>query len=266
MRRARYLTCLLAVAAAVAGNAVAAPPQLLARTPLSALPPAQSVGQAGPINRIAFDVDGFGPPDTASQVTCIYPDRTRYRCEAQVGQTEPGSTRRRVIVTVPDLGKGASVTVRFAGSGGQADASVQLANAPQVVHEIEALALPGGGQTAIGANGAPVPVMTLVSSRATTTPAMAAAAASQGASCDQLLPEWVAASATDPVFQSPFGALNGSIILAKPVQPGSRVRPDNLPEWQVSYPLSATRAQFIAHYEVIYRVGACPQKVIAPGS
>jgi hypothetical protein len=266
MRRARLFPCLLAVAAAVAGNAAAAPPQLLARTPLSALPPAQSVGQAGPFNRIAFDVDGFGPPDAASQVACFYPDRTRYRCDAQLGEAEPGGTRRRVTVVVPDLGKGATVTVRFSNSGGHADAVVQLVNAPQVVHEIEAFALPGGGQTAIGPNGAPAPIMTLVSSRATTTPAMAAASASQVTACDQLVPEWVNASATDPVFQSQFGALNGSIILAKPVQPGSRVRPDDLPEWLVSHPLSATRAQFIAHYEVIYRVGACPQKVMSPAN
>jgi hypothetical protein len=40
------------------------------------------------------------------------------------------------------------------------------------------------------------------------------------------------------------------------------VQPDNLPEWLVTFPLSATRVQFIAHYEVIYRVGTCPQRII----
>jgi hypothetical protein len=77
--------------------------------------------------------------------------------------------------------------------------------------------------------------------------------------------EWVGASATDPVFQSQFGSLNGSVVASRPVMPGSRVTPENLPEWLVTYPLSATRVQFIAHYEVIYRVGSCPQRVI-PGT
>lgn len=266
MRRACLVTCLLASVAVIEGSAAAAPPQLLARTSLSALPPAQSLGQAGPFNRIAFDVDGFGPPDAASQVTCIYADRTRYRCDTEIGATEPGSTRRRVTVVIPDLGKGPQVTVRFGNSAGYADSGVQIANAAQVVHEIEAFALPGGGQTTVGANGAQAPVMTLVSSRATTTPAMAAAAASPTPACGQLVPEWVAASATDPVFLSPFGALNGSIVLSRPVPPGSRVRPETDPEWLVSYPLSATRVQFIAHYEVIYRVGICPQKVMSPAN
>jgi hypothetical protein len=263
MRPACLVFCLLA-AGAVTGAAASSPgaPQVLARTPLSALPANLAVGRAGPFNRVAFDVDRFGPPDAASKVSCFYPDRLQYRCDAAVGDPEPGGTRRRVTVTIPDLGKGPTVVVRFVNSRGYQDAVVELANAPQVVHEIEALPLPGGGKTALGSDGAPAPVMNVVTERMTTTPAMAAAAAA-AAACDQLHAEWVGASATDPVFQSAFGPLNGSVLPSRPVSAGSRVQQDNLPEWLVTYPLSATRVQFIAHYEVIYRVGACPQKVIA---
>jgi hypothetical protein len=239
-------------------------PQVSARTPLSALPPALAVGSAGPFNRIAFDVDRFATQGTAAQVTCIYPGKFQYRCDAAIGDPEPGSARRRVTVTIPDLGRGSPVVVRFGTASGSQDSIVKLANAPQVVHEIEALALPGGGQAVVGSDGAPTPVMSVVSERMTTTPAMAAAApASPG--CDQLYAEWVGASATDPVFQSAFGPLNGSVLPSRPVKAGSRVRGDNLPEWLVTFPLGATRVQFIAHYEVLHRVGTCPRKVIAPG-
>lgn len=266
MRPACLVTCLLAACAVTAAAASSSPgaPQVAARTPLSALPADLAVGRAGPFNRIAFDVDRFGAPDARSQVTCFYADRTQYRCDAAVGDPEPGGTRRRVTVTIPDLGKGSNVVVRFVNSYGHLDAAVELANAPRVVHEIEALTLPGGGKTSLGSDGAPAPVMNVVTERMTTTPAMAAAAAATGTACDQLYAEWLSASATDPVFQSAFGPLNGSVLPSRPVKPGSRVRQDNLPEWLVTYPLSATRVQFIAHYEVIYRVGACPQKVIAP--
>jgi hypothetical protein len=104
--------------------------------------------------------------------------------------------------------------------------------------------------------------MGVVSERATSIPAIATSTLAAPPACDQVHAEWVNASATDPVFQSPFGPLNGSIVLSRPAQPGSLVRPDNVPEWLVSYPLSALRVQFIAHYEVIYRVGACQHKVI----
>lgn len=268
MRPACRVTCLLAAGAVMAAAASASPgaPQIAAHTPLSALPANLAVGRAGPFNRVAFDVDRFGAPDARSQVTCFYADRTQYRCDAAVGDPEPGGARRRVTVTIPDLGRGTTVVVRFVNSHGYQDAAVEIANAPRVVHEIEALALPGGGRTALGSDGAPAPVMNVVTEKMATTPAMAASAAASGAACDQLYAEWLSASATDPVFQSAFGPLNGSVLPSRPVKPGSRVRQDNLPEWLVTYPLSATRVQFIAHYEVIYRVGACAQKVIAPAN
>lgn len=239
-------------------------PRVLAQTPLSALPAEVAVGRAGPFNRVAFDVDGFGAADASSGVTCFYPDRAAYRCDAAIGEPEPAGSRRRITVTIPDLGRGATVVVRFANPRGYQDVAVELANAPQVVHEIEALALPGGGRTAVGSDGRPAPVMNMVSERMKTTPALAAAPAAPA--CDRLYAEWVSASATDAVFQSAFGPLNGSVLPSRPVAAGSLVRSDSLPEWLVTYPLGATRVQFIAHYEVVYRVAVCPQKVIAPPS
>jgi hypothetical protein len=238
-------------------------PQIAARTQLSALPAAQSVGEAGPFNRIAFDVERFGPPDAAASVTCFYPGGLHYRCDASIDEPETPGARRRVTVTIPDLGRGKQVIVRFSTTAGHQDVTVELANAPQVVHEIEALPLPDGGRVATGSTGQPAPVMNVVSTRATTTPAMAAAATPAAGVCHQVQAEWVGASATDPVFQSQFGSLNGSVVASRPVMSGSRVTPENLPEWLVTYPLSATRVQFIAHYEVIYRVSSCRQRVIS---
>jgi hypothetical protein len=248
---------------AAIGAAATGPPLVVARVPLSAIPAAQSVGQAGPFNRIAFDVEGFGPQASGAAVACLYPGELRYRCDAAIGEPEAGGSKRRVTVTIPDLGRGKRVIVRFSTRQGQHDAAIDLANVAQVVHEIEALPLPGGGQVATGSDGAPTPIMQVITHRATSTPAMAASALAAATACDHVYAEWVGASATDPVFLSQFGALNGSIVPSGPVAPGSRVRPDNLPEWLVTHPLSATRAQFIAHYEVIYRVGICPQRIIS---
>ena len=252
-----FALCLASLPAASAGG-----PQVAARTQLSATPAALSVGPAGPFNRIAFDVVRFGPPDASSSVTCFFPGGLRYRCDASTEAPEAQGAKRRVTVTIPDLGRGKQVVVRFSTSAGHQDVPVELANGPQVVHEIEALPLPGGGQVATGSNGQPTPIMNMSSTRATTMPAMAATPLAADA-CDQVRAEWVTVSATDPVFQSQFGTLNGSIVASRPVAVGSRVQPTNLPEWLVTYPLSAARMQFIAHYEVIYRVGSCPNRIIS---
>lgn len=262
MRALCLQSCVLSASLMPLAVHAAGAPQIAARTQLSALPADQSVGQAGPFNRVAFDVDRFGPPEAASSVTCFYPGGLRYRCDANIDEPATPGARRRVTVTIPDLGLGKQVIVRFSTSGGHQDVTIELANAPQVIHEIEALPLPDGGRIATGSTGQPAPVMNVVSTRAVTTPAMAAAPPPTAGACDQVQAEWVGASATDPVFQSRFGSLNGSVVASRPVVPGSRVTPENLPEWLVTYPLSATRVQFIAHYEVIYRVGSCPQRVI----
>lgn len=248
--------CLAALPAASAGG-----PQVAARTQLSATPSALSVGPAGPFNRVAFDVVRFGPPDASSAVTCVYASGFRYRCDASF-EPEAQGTKRRVTVTIPDLGRGKQVVVRFSTSSGHQDVPVELANGPQVVHEIEALPIAGGGQFTTGSNGQPMPLLNIASTRATTMPAMAATQLAMD-SCDQVRAEWVTATATDPVFQSQFGALNGSVVASRPVVVGSRVHPTNLPEWLITYPLSAIRLQFIAHYEVMYRVGSCPHRIIA---
>lgn len=252
--------CLLAFAAAAAD-----PPRVTGQTRLSATPAALSQGPAGPFNRIAFDLLHFGPPDEATAVSCLYPDGVRYRCDARLEKPEAGTAKRRVTVTIPDLGRGTRVVVRFATRAGHKEVPVDLVNLPQVVHEIEALLLPGGGQVTTGGAGEPVPILNMGSTRATTMPAMALTPLAFDA-CDQIRAEWQNVSATDPVFQSQFGNLNGSVIASRPVMPGSRVHPENLPEWLVMFPLSAIRVQFIAHYEVIYRVGNCSFRVISrPG-
>jgi hypothetical protein len=90
---------------------------------------------------------------------------------------------------------------------------------------------------------------------------MAATSQANAWRCDRVVPHWIGASATDPVFTSAFGALNGSVLLARPAAAGRPVQAENLPEWLITYPLSATRVQFIAHYEVIYRVGVCAERI-----
>ena len=248
--------CLASLPAASAGG-----PQVVARTQLSATPASLSVGPAGPFNRIAFDVARFGPPDAKSSVTCLYPGGLRYRCDANLDEPQAQGANRRLTVTLPDLGRGKQVIVRFSTSAGYQDVPVELVNGSQVVHEIEAVALPGGGQVATGSNGQPTPIMNMTSIRATTTPAMAATPLAADA-CDQVRAEWVTATATDPVFQSQFGTLNGSVVASRPAAAGSRVQPNNLPEWLITFPLSATRLQFIAHYEVVYRVGSCATRIM----
>lgn len=264
MRFATLLLLLLAVDGNAAGvDAGDGLPTIVAKVQLSAMPAALSVGQAGPLNRFAFDLRQFQAGDPAARVACLYAGGLAYRCDASFSAPETGSDRLRVTLTIPDLGRGKRVVVRFANARGQRDVAVDLVNVSQVVHEIEAVPLPGGGQAAVGGDGAPRPLMQLVSHSATTTPAMAASTLGAPVSCDQVYAEWVGASGTDPVFASRFGSLNGSIVMSRPVAPGSRVQPGNLPEWLITYPLSATLAQFIAHYEVIYRIGLCPQKIIA---
>ncbi len=256
--RLRGVLLWLSTASALAGDVDSV---IVGPTWLSAQPPALAVGRAGPFNRVAFDVEGL-PGESVQEVVCTYPRRLVYLCNASLDDAVPAGSRRRLTVTIPDLGYGSPVTVRIVDARGTHDIAVELANTPQVVHEIEALPLPSGGKTWVGGDGRLAPVMQMASDRATTTPAMATSTLGAAPACDQIHAEWVGTSATDPVFTSDFGPLNGSVVLARPVARGSRVRSDNLPEWLVSYPLGATRVQFIAHYEVMYRVGTCPQRVV----
>jgi hypothetical protein len=249
-----------AAAAAPANERGSGPPLVVGRTALSAQPADLSVGPAGPFNRWAFDVTGFGPEDGSPRVSCLYGANFPYRCDAALGEPPGPDGRRRVSVTIPDLGRGADVTVRFDTARGRHDVVLELANVPQVVHEIEAVTLTGGGQVVTGSDGTPRPVDRLVRARVTSTPAMATSPLAAPPGCDRLYAQWVSATATDAVFTGPLGTLNGSLTVSRPVVAGSRVGPDTLPEWLVTYPLGANRVQFIAHYEVIYRVGTCEER------
>lgn len=261
MRPALLVIMLAAAApAASAPDRTAGPPLVVGRSPLSAQPVELSVGQAGPFNRWVFDVERFDPADGTARVACLYGSSFPYRCDAAIAGTAGPNGQRRVSVTIPDLGRGPAVTVRFATARGQHDVALQLANVPQVVHEIEALTLTGGGKVVTGSDGRPRPADQIARVEATSTPAMATSPLGAAPACDRLYAQWVSATATDAVFSGPLGTLNGSLTVSKPVTAGSRVAPDNLPEWLVTFPLGASRVQFIAHYEVVYRVGACEQR------
>jgi hypothetical protein len=262
------LALVLLAAATCASSAPAAPagpPLVVARSALSAQPAEMSVGPAGPLNRWAFDVERFDPAGGGANVSCLYGADFPYRCDASISEVPGPGGRRRVNVTIPDLGRGPEVTVRFLTPRGRHDVVLEIANAPQVVHEIEALSLPGGGRVVTGSDGRPRPADQLARARAPSMPAMATSSLGAPPSCDRLYAQWVGATATDAVFSGPLGSLQGSLTLSRPVAPGSRVSRENLPEWLVTYPLGANRVQFIAHYEVIYRIGACEARRLTDG-
>ena len=229
--------------------------------PLSARPETLSVGRSGPLNRQALDVLNFQPADRAARLLCIYPGGFAYRCDFELAPDAADGPRRRIVVTVPDLGRGNRVILRLTNAEGSREVPVDLANGSRTVHEIEALPLPEGGRVGTNSQGGSVPLTQFATQRAKTLPAMALPPTAEAQPCERIVPYWVGASATDPVFSSPFGALNGSVLLARPAVAGRPVRTDNLPEWLITYPLSATRVQFIAHYEVIYRVGVCAERI-----
>jgi hypothetical protein len=253
--------------AGVTGSAAAeapgaAGPQIATFTPLSARPERVAQGNSGPVNRFAFDVEHFEPGDQSARVTCQYGASFAYRCPFEFdGVSGP---RRRVLVDIPDLDRGSSVTIRFVTSGGERAASVTLVNRPQVVHEIESLVLPDGGRTTVDGAGRAAPVLDLTTVKSTTLPAVALSALAATPTCDQVYAVWVGANATDPVFPSAFGALNGAVIPSRPPTAGRPVREDSAPEWLITFPRAAQRVQFIAHYEVAYRVGECPSRIVRP--
>lgn len=235
-------------------------PIVSAATPLAAMPAALSTGPAGPFNRVALDLRGTAGSATQQEIMCLYPGGFAYRCDVAVGDTRTPDGPRRVVVVIPDLGRGSPVTLRIVSAQGRQNVTVALTNPPRVIHEIETLALLAGGRSV---TGAAAPDLRLLRTRATSTPALATSPLAAPPVCDRVYAQWVGASATDPVFASAFGPLNGSVLPARPVAQGSPVRADNVPEWLVTFPASATRLQFIAHYEVIYRVGECPHRIMA---
>jgi hypothetical protein len=256
MRVAAFLCVLLMPALAPAADA----PRIVGVSKLSSLPVRHSQGAGGPVNRVAFDVTGFDAADAADGISCRYATGLRYRCRVTPGA--PGITQRRFVVEIPDLDLGNDVNVQFTNPAGAAEHRLQLANPPQTVHEIETFELPEGGATTTGPDGGRARVETLRTWQTTSTPAMLLELRHQPRQCDSLYAQWLGASATDPVFSSEFGALNGAVAELKPVQKNSPVRDDNLPLWLITYMASAKRVQFIAHYEVVYKLGLCADRVI----
>lgn len=256
MRVAAFLCLLLSPALAPAAE----PPRIVGVSRLSSLPVRQSQGAGGPINRIAFDVTGFDATDAVNGVSCRYANGLRYRCRVSAGA--PGSTLRRYIVEIPDLDLGGEVSVHFTNRNGVAEQKLQLVNPSHTVHEIESFELPEGGAATTGPDGGRARVETLLTWQTTSSPAMLPELRHQPRQCDTLYAQWIGASASDPVFSSEFGALNGAVTELKPVQKNSPMRDDNLPLWLVTYMASAKRVQFIAHYEVVYKLGLCADRVI----
>jgi hypothetical protein len=256
MRVPCILLLLMLAPAAVAAE----PPRIVGVSRLSSLPVRQSQGAGGPVNRLAIDVTGFEPADVARGVSCRYGTGLRYRCRATAGTT--ATSMRRFIVEIPDLDLGNAVVVSFATASGSAEHRMEIANPPHTVHEIESFALPDGGRVTTGPDGARARVETLHTTQLASAPAMLADMRHQPDQCDAVYAQWVGASATDPVFASEFGALNGAVTELRPVRKHSAMRDDNLPLWLVTYMASAKNVQFIAHYEVVYKVGVCADRVI----
>ena len=230
-------------------------PRVITRTAVSAAPDSIAQGDSGPINRVAYEISGIDSADPHSSVSCIYPGSMTVRCKYQWDATASGSADRvRLVVEIPDIDQGNAVVVRIANALGQINDRVTLINRPRIVHEIESLILPQGGQAQLDGRGQSVPSSEIGAMRAST---QIAINSTGSPACGEVYPRWVSANATDPVFASAFGALNGSVIIARPPA-RSAIRSDNGPEWLVTYPLAASRVQFIAHYEIEYRVRYCP--------
>lgn len=78
----------------------------------------------------------FDPKDPGSEVVCRY-GSFRYACDARLSSASSGSRNPPVIVEVPDLGKGAAVSLILKNSYGQIEVPVTLQNTPMVLEESE---------------------------------------------------------------------------------------------------------------------------------
>ncbi|MCS6946752.1 MAG: hypothetical protein NZM12_03955 [Steroidobacteraceae bacterium] len=212
-------------------------------------------GDSGPINRFVFDVAGFDPAARGSRITCHYEGDIVINCRAIWSTADPTARDRlRIVVEVPDIDRGPQVGIRFQSAAGAVTERVSIANRPRLVHEIESLALPRGGQSELDGRGQRVPILQMATTLARTQTARAAS--DELPACGSVFARWRSANATDPVFTSAFGVLTGSVILSKP-PPREPITTKNGPEWLITYPLGAQRVQFIAHYELEYRVRYC---------
>ncbi len=232
-------------------------PRLIARTAMSAAPDAIAQGDSGPLNRMTYVVSGLAPSDPRLDIKCLYPGMVVIECRYHLEKIDARRDGQlRLIVEIPDIDRGNQVIVRIAGSGGQIDDRVTLVNRTRIIHEIESLMLQGGGQIQIDGRGQQVPSSEIGTVRAATQIALNT---SGSPACGEVYPRWVGANATDPVFTSAFGALPGSVVIARPPR-RVPISASNGPEWLITYPRAASRVQFIAHYEIEYRVRYCPAK------
>jgi hypothetical protein len=238
------------------------PPTIAHSERLSAQPVPQADGASGPINRIALDIINFGPAVAGSDVECVYAGNFRYRCKYSYPPLRLEGTQTRVEVLVPDVDRGTRVVLRFSNRFGASEFPVEIANPPQLVHQIVTSVLAAGGVTKTGADGRPAPVLTPVTSRIDMVPALAVTLPYDPAACDRLYAQFRQVSATDPVFTSAFGPLSGTVLLLEPIRAGTPVSAQSPLHWQVTHAASATRLQFIAHFEIYYRVGLCQERVI----
>lgn len=255
----------LTAAAALAAAPAATParpassllsPRILAQNTLSARPEALAQGPAGPINRVAFELSNFRTSDPRAEIACIYPGKVTLPCRTERTATVMPAENEQIIVEIPDIDRGGPVIVRFRTPYGAVDARVELQNRSRVIHEIESVLLTGGGQSTTDGSGRPAPVLQTGTLRATTLPAISMQQ-NDRVTCGTAQARWLGANATDAVFSSAFGVLTGSIVLARAPLRREWVTTDTAPEWLITFPLGATRVQFIAHYEVEYRVTPC---------
>jgi hypothetical protein len=260
------LLALVAAAVAAAGDsaaaapAAAAAPRVVAVSRLSALPAALSQGGAGPLNRVAIDVDHLGPSQGSVRVTCVYGGKLVYGCEWRFADQGRG-TRRRIEVDVPDLDRDRDVAIQISTPAGTVETGIEIDNRPALLHEIETLALPRGGISVVDGSGRQVPSRELAYEQLQTSPAIATGPEGRPPACDKPYAQWRGASVTDAVFSASAGTLNGAVAPARTPAAGSQVAPDNVPTWLVTYPRGAIRVQFIAHYEVIWRIGLCEARL-----
>jgi hypothetical protein len=255
MRGLHWLAALALLLSMHPEATAAAGVRIFTRTANSAAPENLAQGDSGPINRVTYLIGGVEAADTGIVTLCIYPGGVRMQCKHRIASVETGPEKRlRLTVEIPDIDRGNAVTVRIVSRNGQTDDRFVLVNRARIVHEIEGLTLPDGDRSQLDGRGQEVPSTEIGTMRAATQIALSTSSAP---ACGEIYSRWVGATATDPVFTSAFGALPGSVVVARPPA-RAPISANNGPEWLVTYPRAASRVQFIAHYEIEYRVRYCP--------
>ena len=218
------LVCLFTLVAAAAPAAADGAPRVVAVSRLSALPAALAQGGAGPVNRVAIDVENLGPSPANVRVTCVYGGKLAYACEWRVAEQVRG-VHRRVEVGIPDLDRGRDVGIQITTQAGAAEVGFEIENRTLLLHEIETLALPGGGLSVVDGSGRQGPSREIAYEKLQTSPAIAAGPEGRPPACDKPYAQWRGASVTDAVFLGSAGTLNGVVAPARIPAAGSQVAP-----------------------------------------